>query len=142
MKSKPRIDVRVAAGRKLRAAWLRRVVSTVLQAEAGGKGGTLSVVIVDDAEIRRLNAEYLGRDRPTDVIAFPLEDDSDDVWGEAYISADRAREQAADYGVTFEEEMARLVIHGVLHLLGYEDGDDASRDRMRMLEDAYLEKVR
>ena len=138
---KPRIDVHVTVRRAPRAAWIQGIAARILEGEACKRKGTLSIVIVDDAVIRQLNSEYLGRDRTTDVIAFPLEDDSDDVWGEAYISADRARDQAADYGVTCEEEMARLVIHGVLHLLGYDDRDDASRHKMRSLEDEYLRKV-
>jgi probable rRNA maturation factor len=74
------------------------------------------------------------------VIAFGLGDG--DVWGEVYVSAERTREQAADYGVPPKEELARCVIHGVLHLLGYDDGTVRERRAMKGKEEEYLGKMR
>jgi len=94
---------------------------------------------VDDAAIRDLNLRFLKKDRPTDVIAFGLGDG--DVWGEVYVSAERTAEQAGDYGVPPKEELARCVIHGVLHLLGYDDGTVRERRVMKGKEEEYLGKV-
>ena len=100
--------------------------------------GSCNVVLVGDGAIRDLNRRFLKRDHPTDVLAFPLGDGGEGIWGEVYVSEDRAREQAARYGVSFREELARLVVHGVLHLMGYDDKDEGSRKVMREREDHYL----
>ena len=97
-------------------------------------------MLVSDAVIRGINARFLKRNRPTDVIAFELGEG--DTWGEVYVSVERTAEQAADYGVTAAEELARCVIHGVLHLLGYDDGTVRDRRAMKAKEEVYLGKVR
>ena len=85
-----------------------------------------NVILVDDVYIHRLNLEYRNIDRPTDVITFALEDYEDIVYenmrmlGDIYISIDRAREQANSYGHSLKRELSFLVIHGFLHLLGYD----------------------
>jgi probable rRNA maturation factor len=76
----------------------------------------LSIVLVGNPQIRRLNRLFLGRNRATDVIAFPI---SERLLGEVYVSRDQARIQAARYKATCREELLRLVLHGFLHLLGY-----------------------
>ena len=84
-----------------------------------------NVIIVDNNYIHKLNKEYRGVDRPTDVISFALEDNGSmetefgRVLGDIYISIDKAREQAKEYGHSFERELSFLSIHGFLHLLGY-----------------------
>ena len=139
---KTRVEVYIShAEPRVQANWIRQIGERVVSEEGGRKGGVLSIVIVDDRTIQTLNRRFLGRDRPTDVIAFPLDGDDDDEWGEVYVSADRADDQAGAYGVSYEEEVARLVIHGVLHLLGYDDGDDDSRERMSGREDRYLSMI-
>jgi probable rRNA maturation factor len=75
-----------------------------------------SVVLVSNPQMRRLNHLFLGRNRATDVMAFPI---SDRLLGEIYVSRDQARVQAQRYKVTFREELLRLVLHGFLHLLGH-----------------------
>lgn len=82
-------------------------------------------LLTDDRELRRLNCQFLGRDYPTDVLSFPA---GDEFLGEIAISVDRAREQAARYGHSLEEELAILMLHGLLHLVGF----DHERDRGRM----------
>jgi probable rRNA maturation factor len=95
-------------------------------------------VLVNDSEIQSLNTRFLGKEHPTDVIAFPLDDDEDEIWGEIYISVDRAREQAIDYSVIFQVELARLIIHGILHLLGYNDLTKSDQKTMKEKEDHYI----
>lgn len=123
---------------------VRRIAASVLAGETRGRKSPaeweLSVVLTDNAFIRGLNGRFLGKDRPTDVIAFPLGEEGG-AWGEVYVSVERTGEQAAEYGVSPEQELARCVIHGVLHLLGYDDGTKRDRDKMRRKEEEYLKKT-
>ncbi len=96
--------------------------------------GAITVVLCDDRTSRRLNRRYLAHDRPTDVIAFPLGEGSN-LEGEIYVNLDRARRQARAYNVTAANETARLIIHGTLHLLGYDDRTRAKARRMKARED-------
>lgn len=85
-----------------------------------------NVIIVDNEEIHKMNKEYRGIDRPTDVISFALEDDDTfnfmekRILGDIYISIDKAKEQASEYGHSLLRELCFLTIHGILHLLGYD----------------------
>ena len=79
-----------------------------------------SVIIVDNKRIHEINKEYRGIDRPTDVISFALEDNHYRVLGDIYISIDKVREQAREYGHSEKRELAFLTVHGFLHLLGYD----------------------
>ena len=85
-----------------------------------------NIIIVDNEYIHKLNREYRGIDRPTDVISFALEDNKDFVevdhriLGDIYISIDKALEQAESYGHSFKREICFLAVHGFLHLLGYD----------------------
>jgi len=85
-----------------------------------------SVIIVDNKRIHEINKEYRGIDRPTDVISFALEDSEDvnienyRILGDIYISIDKVREQASEYGHSEKRELAFLTVHGFLHLLGYD----------------------
>lgn len=74
-------------------------------------------MLTDDETLSDLNERFKKRQGPTDVLAFEFEEP--DFLGEVYVSFDRAHEQASDYGVSEEEEVERLVLHGLLHLLGY-----------------------
>lgn len=99
----------------------------------------INVIYVDDQEIHNINKEFLNHDYPTDVITFPLEEDS--VEGEIYISADTAKMQAIEYKVSLENEIIRLAIHGTLHLLGYDDHSADERQAMHLLENKYLATI-
>lgn len=85
-----------------------------------------NVIIVDDNYIHRLNKDYRGIDRATDVISFALEDEKNEnytdkrILGDIYISLDKARMQAKEYGHTVDREICFLAVHGLLHLLGYD----------------------
>ena len=96
----------------------------------------LQYVIVDDKIIHDINREFLGHDYPTDVITFPL--DEDVLEAEIYISAETARRQAREYRVSVAAECARLAIHAVLHLTGYDDRSGKDRKAMKTREDYYL----
>ncbi len=120
----------------------RCIVSRVLRAE-GFTGYDLTLVIADSRRLRRLNRRFRGIDRPTDVISFALLEGAQPPvpcrqLGDVYISVPRARRQARQYRVTPGEEMARLMIHGVLHLLGYDHIRPAQARSMRRREEMYL----
>lgn len=89
-----------------------------------------NVIIVDNQEIHQLNRECRGIDRPTDVITFALEDNTDfpdldiRILGDIYISLDKAKGQALEYGHSFLRELSFLAVHGFLHLLGYDHMED------------------
>jgi len=102
----------------------------------GRPAGTVEVAVVDDAEIRRLNARYRGVARRTDVLAFPLEtpDAPGQLIGQIVISADTARRQARRVGVPLALELDLLVTHGTLHLVGYDDRDPVEADLMHRRE--------
>lgn len=125
------------ARRKIAAA-----VEAVLRAEKAG-ALDVSVSIVSDGEIARLNEEHLGHAGPTDVISFPLRErgDPDPLLGEVVVSSDRARAEAKARGIASGEELLRYVVHGTLHLLGRDDATPRARERMRRRQEAILGRV-
>ena len=111
-------------------------------AEEGASIDDLGVVLSDHATVLELNKTYLSHDYITDVLSFPLNDpDGTAVDGEIYVDLDTALERHAEFGVTFQAEACRYIVHGLLHLLGYDDGTPAEKNTMRMKEDQYLEHV-
>jgi probable rRNA maturation factor len=98
---------------------VQRAVDAVFQ-DRGESGGEVSVTLLDDDGMAGLNREWKGRDSPTDVLAFALYEEGEDPVGDVYIGVDRTAEQGAAVGEPPERELARLVIHGALHVLGLE----------------------
>jgi rRNA maturation RNase YbeY len=125
--------------RRIRIPAIARAVRRVAGAERR-RSLALSVVFVDDKRTIRLNREYLGHRGSTDVISFTIEK-GPPLEGEVYVNLDRAREQAAAYGVSEQEEITRLVVHGTLHLLGYDDRTPAKRRRMKTREDGFVGRL-
>lgn len=118
---------------------LRAVVAHALAAEGVTEPVAVGVVLVDDETIHRMNREYLDHDEPTDIITFALAGDDDFVagpggmqreLGEMYISHERAAAQSVDWGSDQEREIRFLTVHGVLHLLGWDDATTEERERM------------
>lgn len=101
--------------------------------------GDLSVTLVDDDEMERLNVEWLDRTGSTDVIAFSL-GSAESVLGDVYIAPDTAGKNASGLGVTLLEEILRLVIHGTLHVVGYDhpEGPDRTASEMYRLQEELL----
>ena len=119
---------------------LEALADAVMDAE-GLPLGELGVVVTDDETIRELNREYAGDDTPTDVLAFSLREGEEFAspdgvlqLGEVIISYPTAGRQAADAGRLVEEEIEHLLIHGVLHLLGYDHAEPQEEERMRARE--------
>ncbi|UCD30446.1 MAG: rRNA maturation RNase YbeY [Planctomycetota bacterium] len=118
----------------------RQIVQAARATLKGHAVRALNIAIVDDATITSLNQRYMCEAKPTDVLSFDLRDDYDDntIEGEVVVSAEAAGRQAADWGVEVREEILRYVIHGTLHLMGYEDQSPADKRKMRLAEDRIL----
>jgi len=144
-----RIEVQVARPFRsaLRAPWLRRIARHVLVVEGAGPT-ELSVVITDDATVRELNRRYLGLDEPTDVLSFGLGEKNDEPFalppgesaslGEVIVSYPTAVRQAKEQGHSAEAEVAHLLVHGILHLLGYDHLEAEDERIMRRREEEIL----
>ncbi len=101
----------------------------------------INLVLISDELIAGIHEKYLQDNSPTDVISFDLSEDFEDFYeGEIYISIDRACDQAKEFNVTFKSELYRLVAHGILHLIGYDDQSETERQKMRELENKVLQK--
>lgn len=122
-------------------ARLRALVTATLGAE-GAPDGEMSVAFVGDRTMRRINREYRGIDRTTDVLSFSYLDaaHAGGVLGEIFVSPAVARSQAGEAGCPVEEEVSRLVLHGLLHVLGYDHDTAPARRRMLGRQERYLER--
>ena len=132
--------------------WVRRIAQTVLKAEGVVSPYEVSLVFTDSETVKQLNRDYRGVDEPTDVLAFymlpqkeadssfALPPDGVTRLGEVIISYPQAIEQAKEQGHSPERELALLVIHGILHLLGYDHEEPEEEAKMRTREKEILEK--
>jgi len=122
--------------RRVAGAALVRLLRSVLTGEKT-RTVRLSLVLIDRHRCRRINERFLGHRFETDVLSFPLEP-RPRLEGEVYVNLDRAATQARRYEVTFGNEVARLAVHGTLHLLGYDDHRPADARRMKAAEERYV----
>lgn len=104
--------------------------------------GELSLFFTDDAGISELNLRYLGRSGPTNVLAFPLSEGESDFFAEIVISVETAEREARSSGRSREERIEELLIHGILHLVGYDHEDPGRARRMRAKEKALALRIR
>lgn len=116
-------------------AWLKSVL-----AEEGYKAGDIAYIFTDDKFLREINRKFLEHDFFTDVITFDYSTGKDIVEGEIYISSDTVRENSNIYRTGMENEVLRVMVHGLLHLAGYDDKSDKDQKIMREREDYYLSK--
>ena len=100
--------------------------------------GTLNYILTNDDILVQLNKEYLRHFTLTDIITFDLSESAGLLTGDIYISVDRARENAKKFRDSLNNEIKRLMIHGVLHLMGYKDKTRSEREQMRAKEEYYL----
>jgi len=126
------IDFKITHPRKTQS-WLK----TVLQAEKK-KLSTLNYIFCSDAYLLDINIQYLNHNTYTDIITFGGSDQPDSIEGDIYISIDRVKENAKKFDSSLDNELHRVIIHGVLHLIGYNDKNSKQKLVMRRKEDAYL----
>jgi probable rRNA maturation factor len=119
------------------AAPLRALVLAALALE-GRRAGEVAVTLADDATLRGLNRDWRGLDRATDVLSFGYDEGEGPVSGDVIVSLERVREQASRFRVSPGRELARVVVHGALHLAGLDHQHTAARRRMRAREDRVL----
>ena len=125
---------------------IEKVVNKAFETE-DIKKASCSIIIVDNTFIHKLNKEYRGIDRVTDVISFALEDDKsmiipDDIrlLGDIYICLDKAKEQAKEYGHSLERELCFLAVHGIYHLLGYDhENEEDAKIMLKKQEEVLME---
>ncbi len=124
------------------------VTALCLQEEGIPAWAEVGVRFVDDTEIRGMNRVYRGIDRATDVLSFPMyeageeiEEEEEILLGDIVISLERAQKQSEDYGHPLEREVFYLLVHGLLHLAGYDHMEAEDKEKMRAREEALLAKI-
>ena len=116
---------------------VNQLVNSVFLGEGQSKA-ELNIILTNRETLSSLKKQYFNVDQFTDVIAFNLEDKDEDIEGEVYISIDDVLENSKTFSVTFNNEFKRVLIHGILHLLGYDDHEEDDIKIMRDLEQKYL----
>lgn len=101
------------------------------------KVGAINYIFCDDAYLLKINQEYLNHDTYTDIISFDYSENNK-LSGDIYISIEIVRENAKKYDTSFKNELNRVLIHGILHFIGYKDKTKKEKEEMRMQEDYYL----
>lgn len=118
---------------------LKAFLSSILE-ESGFKTQRLDFIFCTDDFLLKINQQYLQHDTYTDIITFDLSEQSTEKTAEIYISIERIRENALKFGVPFDQELHRVIFHGVLHLCGYGDKTKTEKNTMRRKENEALER--
>lgn len=134
------LKVEIADEQEAHVVAYDRLITAVKQilGDAGYTAGEVSIAIVDDEAMHKLNRQYLQHDYPTDVLSFVLEEDETRLIGQLIVSADYAAREAPTFGWTTDDELLLYTVHGALHLVGYDDLEPALKAEMREQETAYL----
>ena len=130
---------------------IKKVIETVLKEEKSIRDLEIYVTLTNNNQIHKINLEQRNVDRPTDVLSFPMfereevhllkekNEEEPDILGDIIISIEKVKEQAEEYGHSFERELAYLTTHGMLHLLGYDHMIEEEKEQMRKREEEILE---
>ena len=113
-------------------------VTELIFSDFGFDQSELSIALVDDGEIRRLNKQFLNHDYATDVISFAINVSDESIVGQLIVSTETAKRMADEIGALMQHELMLYVIHGTLHLVGLDDTDEVSAAKMRAAEADYL----
>jgi len=121
---------------------LQKLIAHILESEGLTPDTILNIVFTDNVTIHELNKRFLDRDRPTDVLSFNVHTEylpnELQILGDIYVSVEKANEQAENFRVQFQDELERLMTHGILHLIGYEHDDPGQQEEMEALTEKYL----
>lgn len=121
-------------------AKVRNWIGETIKAEGFRRIGELSFVFCSDAYLLEINQQYLNHDTYTDIVTFDSSEEEDVISGDIFISIERIKENAQKFGVTEQDELHRVIIHGVLHLCGYYDKEKEDKALMTSKENEYLNK--
>ena len=110
-------------------SWLGKVITS-----ENKKEGEINYIFCDDEYLHKINVEYLNHDTLTDIISFDYSM-GNELHGDVFVSVERVKDNAADFNVSFEEELKRVLVHGILHYCGYKDKGEAEELLMRVKED-------
>jgi len=121
------------SGPRNTSSWIKNVIKKERR-----KLHSLNCVFCSDKYLVKLNNQYLKHNTLTDILTFDYSTDPESIHGEIYISIQRVKENAARFNESFDEELHRVIIHGVLHLTGYNDKSTTDKALMREKEEAYL----
>ena len=127
------VNFKIAGKRDIKAS-IKRILT-----DHKKKIGDINVIITSDSNILEINNKYLKRDYLTDIITFDFSE-KEKISGELYISIDRVKENAVLFKVKKEEELIRVIIHGILHLVGYEDENSMEKREMNKKENIYIKR--
>lgn len=119
-------------GKRLTSKWLTLVAESEIR-----RIGDIAVIFCSDDYILQINQQYLSHDYYTDIITFDYSE-GDKLSGDLFISIDTVKANAEEYGTDFNDELNRVIVHGVLHIIGYDDHNDKDIAVMRKKEDYYL----
>jgi rRNA maturation RNase YbeY len=120
-------------GKNLFKAWLKKVAE-----KEGFKVKNLNYIFCSDEYLHKINVEYLDHDTYTDIITFDNSEDETTIEGDIFISIDRVKENSQSLNTVFEDELKRVIVHGLLHLCGYDDHSPEDKAEMRRLESEYI----
>jgi probable rRNA maturation factor len=125
-------DFRLTTSPRTRA-WIRKVIKAENQ-----RLGQVNYIFCSDEFLLGINRQYLRHNTLTDIVTFDNSEQTGLIEGDIFISVDRVTENAVKFKVTFQEELHRVIVHGVLHLMGYQDKSPSKKTEMRKKEDSYL----
>ena len=118
-------------------SWIRTICENIFL-DSKENEASITIIFSNDRKLRMLKNKYFGEDVFTDTISFNLEDEGNPIEGEVYISLERVSENANTFNLDFITECKRVIIHGCLHLLGYNDELQEDKTKMNKLEETYL----
>ena len=120
-------------GKLLLRKWIKTVITAYKSVQ-----GEISIIFCSDSYLLEINKKYLGHDYYTDIITFDY-CEQNRISGDLFISVDSVRENSLEYGTEFKDELNRVIVHGILHLIGYDDHTDEDVMTMREKENYYLD---
>ncbi|AHM61402.1 metalloprotein [Flammeovirgaceae bacterium 311] len=126
------IDYKLPQKTKIRS-WIKNVVKN-----EGASIAEVNYIFCSDPYLKQVNIDYLQHDYFTDIITFDNSEEEGILEGDIFISIDRIKENSEDYSNSFNQELRRVIVHGVLHLIGYRDKSETEQAQMRQKEDQYL----